>query len=211
MQSHAQVQPSAGPGAAGIVVGRPVGQIGQGVDAPYGEGATLGSPVNGTTTQQHASVAPMQPLAGGGGGTLPGQYGYGRPSGGGPNRVMMLQQGGGRPPVMMVIVDSGNTEYRPDPRIGGPFSGGHMINASGNLETLENVYPPTLLAVVTCFCCFFPGGICACISLLKCQEGHAAIARQDTEGARRAKEDAMRWIYASWMATVFFMIFYSFR
>lgn len=76
---------------------------------------------------------------------------------------------------------------------------------------MSSVYPPTLLAVLTCLCCFFPGGICACLSLLKCQEGHAALARNDFENARKAKEEAMRWIYASWAATLFFMIFYSIR
>ncbi|CAD7967700.1 unnamed protein product [Amoebophrya sp. A120] len=223
------------PPPGNVVVGRPVGQIGQGVENPHGNIAP-GSPIN--TGNQQSAVTPMQPLDGhtaapqqGTGGRSPGRMRTGRVSGHHQQQdVVIMQRADGGPPVMMVVMQpapgmnnqqhQGPNQYYPGYNPNPMYANSNYAYTTGNPSNtgfiqsygdMASAYPPTLLAVFTCLCCFFPGGICACISLLKCQEGHAAIARNDFESARRAKEEAMRWIYGAWAATLFFMVFYSVR
>ena len=93
--------------------------------------------------------------------------------------------------------------YGQDPRVG--------ANNAYYYESMDDVYPPTILALITCFCCFFPGGVCACLSLLKCQECSQAIAKRDFDAARQKREEAMRWLYVAWCSSIAFIILYSAR
>ena len=91
---------------------------------------------------------------------------------------------------------------------GGGFMGGGQYYAQPMTGSHESVAPPTILTALTFLCCLCPGGICACFSLLKCTECNAAIAQRDFETARRKRDEAMKWIYAAWIGSAIFMLFY---
>ena len=75
--------------------------------------------------------------------------------------------------------------------------------------SLDEIYPPTALAIVSCLCCPFPGMVCACLAFLKSQECAEAIQHSDFVLAKRKREEAMRLIYMSWIsgliATIYVM------